>query len=53
VRGQQGAQVVAGGHGRLVGEDIAQVTTELVEDGLKRDRIGRRHLPAERRLALL
>ena len=29
------------------------VTTELVEDGTKRDRIGRRHLSAERRLALL
>jgi len=29
------------------------VTTELVEDGSKRDRIGGRHLPAERLLALL
>jgi transposase-like protein len=29
------------------------VTTELVQDGARRDRIGRRHLPAERRLALL
>jgi hypothetical protein len=29
------------------------VTTELVQDGARRDRIGRRHLPTERRLALL
>ena len=29
------------------------VTTELVQDGARRDRLGRRHLSTERRLALL
>jgi len=29
------------------------VTTELVQDGARRDRMGRRHLSTERRLALL
>ena len=29
------------------------VTTELVQDGARRDRMGRRHLPTEPRLALL
>ena len=37
MRRQQGAQVVAGGHGRQAGEDIAQVVVRVVAAALAGD----------------